>query len=171
MQLFGIAIVLLGCTSFGFFIDYTQKRRVQELEGFIYSFEWLKAEIDYRLTPIPEACKEMLSMPRVATRNVFVSFAKKLNEKISIDGKALWIESIEENKEAFYLVKEDWEIVEEFGSVDCFFDKEMEKKMLERIIYKLAHVHKREKEVYERKSKLNRMMGVLVGIGISILLI
>lgn len=171
MKWVGIGLVFFGCTSLGFIIDSFQAKRIKELWYFIYTFQILKGEIDYSLTPLPQACKITAKLSANNINELLSCFADDLSKKLSVDTEAIWQKSIENKKPQFNLNKEDWQIVGEFSKGIGYVDKTMQKQNLDRLILQLNERYQKAKERYDTTSKLNKRMGILVGACISIFLI
>lgn len=171
MKLLGITIILLACTAMGFYIDAWQRERVRELEELMYAFEILKGEIDYRLTPLIEACQTVSDMTSQNISLVFKSFGQCLRDRQAVDTKQMWEQSIRVNKGELHLTDEDYMVLSEFGSIVGHLDKEMQKRNIELLLNKLGRVKDEAKERYARTSKMYKGMGILIGACISIVLI
>lgn len=172
MKLLAIGLVLIGCILGGIWLDEDQKKRIEELGKFIYLFELLKAEIDYRLTPLKEAC--LIVGKRTNNKSidaVMISFAKSLEDKESVRVEEMWKNAINAQKQAFHLQAEDYKLLYSFGGACGYLDKNMEKRNIEMVLEQLRQSTKEAKEKYQKTSKLNRSLGVLVGLGLSIFLL
>lgn len=171
MKILGITIILLACTAMGFYIDSWQKERVRQLEELIYAFEILKGEIDYRLTPMIEACDAVSQMTSRSIGGLFDSFKQCLKDRRADNIRQMWEQSIEENKASLHLIEEDYVVLGEFGNIVGHLDKEMQKRNIELLLTKLVRVKDEAKEKYDRTSKMYKGLGILVGACISIVLI
>lgn len=172
MKLLAIGLVLLGCTLGGIWLDEDQKKRIEELEKFIYLFELLKAEIDYRLTPLREACLIVgKKTNHKGIEGVMINFAKSLEDKESVSVEEMWEQAINAKKSAFHLQEEDYKLLYDFGGACGYLDKNMEKRNIEMVLDQLITKSKEAKVKYQKTSKLSRSLGVLVGLGLSIFLL
>lgn len=166
-----LGIIFLLCCMIGVWIDEDQRKRIQELEKFMYAFELLKAEIDYQLTPLREACLEIGRREENRVGEVFERFANKLEEKESTNLNQMWKEALELYRKNLHLKAGDYDLISEFSGACGYLDKAMQKRNIEMVIDKIAHEKKRSQEQYERCSKLNKTLGVLAGATLVILLI
>lgn len=172
MKLLAIGLVLIGCIMGGVWLDEDQKKRIVELEKFIYLFELLKAEIDYRLTPLKEACLTVGKRTNnKSIEAVMIGFAKSLEDKESVRVEEMWEKAIDAQKQAFHLQEADYKLLYGFGGACGYLDKNMEKRNIEMILERLRQVTNEAKEKYQKTSKLNRSLGVLIGLGLSIFLL
>nr|WP_302599274.1 stage III sporulation protein AB [uncultured Cellulosilyticum sp.] len=171
MKLIGISFILLGCTVSGFIIDGWERKRIKELENFIYIFELLKRDIDYQLTPLREACKAVIRFASRDVGKVFGNFEKQMAEKTSWNIEEMWQNAIEEEKQNLYLKEEDYSVLNGFGKACGYLDKEMQEKNIEMVIASLKARTLDAKQHYDKNTKLNKYLGFFIGACISIFLI
>ena len=163
MKGIGLIIIFCCCTVCGIWIDEDQRKRLKELERFIYLFELLKAEIDYQLTPLKEACIQITYHEESALKKVFLCFAKQLEEKQSVDVSRMWETALELYKGELHLKEGDYHLLKSFGGSCGYLDKNMQKRNLDMVIEKIEHERKLSEMKYEKCSKLNKALGMLVG--------
>lgn len=171
MKYFCLGGIFSICCLVGFWVDEGQRKRINELEKLIYIFEILKAEIDYQLTPLKEACKHIGEREKNSVGDVFDKFAELLEEKESANLNEMWQTALCSQKESLHLKADDYMTLGAFSGACGYLDKELQKRNLEMVIDKMNHEKKRSQEQYERCSKLNKSLGVLVGVALVILLI
>ncbi|MDF2596836.1 MAG: hypothetical protein K0R69_3177 [Clostridia bacterium] len=170
MKALGIVMVFVSCSMCGFIIDWNENKRIKELEKFIYAFELLKAEIDYRLTPLQEACLYVASLSKAGIRSVFEKFVEALESKVCIDLNEMWQSALESNKLHFHLKQQDYDLLLTFSNACGYLDKNMQKKNIDMLIQKLQEELLLSKSKYQRNTKLNKYLGILIGACISIFL-
>ena len=171
LKLIGILMIFSGCSLTGIVIDLKYRKRVKELENFIYAFEYLKGEIDYRLTPLQEASLRVGMETKHEIGKVFITFSKLLGEKTAKEGSSMWKEALEREKHRYHLMEEDYNILEEFGRGIGQMDKNMQQANIKLIQGKLKMTLDLALKEQEKTSKLRTGMGILVGACISILII
>lgn len=171
MKWFLLGVVFLTCSYVGIWVDEDQKKRIQELEAFIRLFEYLKAEIDYQLTPLKDACKVIGMKEKHIAGEVLIDFSKRLEAKESIDIQLMWQNAVDTYKNKLHLNSNDYDNLLTFSSAIGYLDKNMQKRNLDWVIEKLEHERQLAKEKYERCSKLNKSLGVIIGAAFVIFLI
>ncbi len=172
LRLLAIILVFIGCVLAGIWRDLDQKKRIQELEKFSYIFEILKAEIDYRLTPLKEACS--IAANRIDDSLIIAimnRFALSLEQKQSTNVGEMWRDAIDSEKIGLHLKDEDIKVLYQFGIACGYLDKNMEKRNIEMAIDSLNEITLVAKQQYIKESKLNKSLGILIGLGISIFLL
>lgn len=163
MKWIGLGIIFICCTVCGVWIDQDQRKRLKELERFIYLFELLKAEIDYQLTPLKEACIEVTYHEEGILKKVFLYFAKQLEEKQTLEVGKMWEAALAAYKGELHLKESDYNLIRSFGSACGYLDKNMQKRNLDMVIEKIEHERKLSEAKYEKCTKLNKALGMLVG--------
>lgn len=171
MKILGILLICTSCSLCGFVIDRWKKQRLNELQKWIDAFERLKGEIEYRMTPLYESSILIANFAPDNIKKVFLDFAKMLKEKESTDLYQMWQRAIHKNEGLFHLNEEDYKLIGEFARKYDGADKSMHQKSLSHIIERLRYELDKEQKEYQKTSKLNRYLGVLIGICISIFLI
>lgn len=171
LKFIGILMVFTGCSLTGILMDLNYRKRMKELENFIYAFEYLKGEIDYRLTPLQEACERVGIETGHEIGKVFITFSRRLGERTALTGSTLWKEALESEKYRYHLLEEDYSILEEFGRGIGQMDKKMQQATINLIQDKLKMALDLALKEHERTGKLKTGMGILVGACISILII
>lgn len=171
MKLIGISLILLGCTMSGFIVDGWEKKRIKQLENFVYIFELLKRDIDYQLTPLREACSASVRFASKEIGTVFESFEAQMGVKDSWNIEEMWHKALSDQKSNLYLKDEDYVILNGFGKACGYLDKEMQEKNIEMVIEALKEAVIEAKKHYEKTTKLNKYLGFFVGACISIFLI
>lgn len=164
-------MVFLGCAMIGFIMDLKNKKRLKELDAIIQSFEQLKGDIDYRLTPLPEACIHVAGGSQQGVGHIFRNFGMGLEQRRSTDTGMLWREAIEKERHRYSLQQDDYDILYDFGQLSGCLDKEMQKKQIELLLMKLREVVTYQQANKEKTSKLYTGMGILIGACLCILLI
>ena len=61
LRLSGSLLLLLGCGGFGFSAANVIKERLQAMYDFVHLLEYIKAELSYRLTPLPILLRNLAS--------------------------------------------------------------------------------------------------------------
>lgn len=171
MKFIGICFILLGSTMSGFVIDAWEKKRIKELENFVYIFEIIKRDIDYQLSPLKEACESSIHFGRREIANVFKVFVGYLEEKQSWDVAEMWQKALSSQKNSLYLKGEDYEHLERFGKACGYLDKEMQEKNIEMVIEALKISVIEAQRHYEKTTIVNKYIGFFIGACISIFLI
>lgn len=85
IRVFGAILVILGCGSFGFMIAAAYRREEQVLQQLLSALDYMQCELQYRLTPLPDLCRQAAANHRGTVRTVFHLLAEELEDQISPD--------------------------------------------------------------------------------------
>lgn len=152
-------------------MDQDERKRLKELESFIYLFEMLKGEIDYQLTPLRAACLKVADYMEGEVPKTFKEFATRLSVGEGMELKNIWQSALAKQKGRLHLKASDYVVLGTFCGSDGELDKNTQKRQIEILLEKLEHLRKVSEEKYERCAKLNRYLGVLIGAALVIFLI
>ncbi len=171
MNLLGVCLIFAACTLAGFAYDSYEAKRVLQLEQLLMGFEVIKGEIDYQLTPLAEALEVASDMTEHGVEELFITFSRKLAACRETDAKKMWLDSIDETKEGLSLKEEDYKVLSSFGNATGYLDKEFQKKNIEWMLERLSQKKALAQSEHEKKSKLYKGLGILVGLSLGIVLI
>lgn len=85
LKLIGAVMIILGCGGFGFLIAAAHRREVKSLRQLISVLDYMECELQYRLTPLPELCRQAATESIGFLKQVFLSLANELEDQISPD--------------------------------------------------------------------------------------
>ena len=94
LKIFGVILIIVGCGGFGFRIanNYrAEERNIRQLIGII---DFMKCELQYRLTPLPELCRMVSAEFSAPFHRIFKQFTSELNEQISPDAERCMMSSL-----------------------------------------------------------------------------
>lgn len=75
----GAIFVLVSCGGFGFSIAHSYKRKEHMLRQLLTALEMMAAELEYRLTPLPELSRKAAKDTGGILRDVFLNMARELD--------------------------------------------------------------------------------------------
>ena len=58
-KLSGAVLIISMTTYYGFYLVSRLKERINVIDAFIYSFDYIRSQIRYGLTPFPVICREL----------------------------------------------------------------------------------------------------------------
>ena len=85
IRILGAILVILGCGSFGFLVAAAHRREEQVLHQLLTALDYMQCELQYRLTPLPDLCRQAAANHRGTVRTVFYALAAELEDQISPD--------------------------------------------------------------------------------------
>ena len=81
----GAVLIIAGCGGFGFSLAAGYKRQESTLRQLIRVLNAMEWELSYRLTPLPELCRQAGKEARGTLREVFLNLARELDWQTAPD--------------------------------------------------------------------------------------
>ena len=165
LRISGFLLLLLSCGSFGFSAANQIKDRLQAIYDFVHLLEVMKAELSYRLTPLPALFRN-LAVRFSRFEDIANGFADCMEGQVSPNLRACMQIATGKQKgkgatDEYFLL-----LADSLGNFDLDGQiKELD--MLQRQIQKQITELEREQA---SKIRLCRTLGLCAGVGIAILL-
>ncbi len=81
----GAILVVLGCGSFGCIMAISYRRKEALLGQFIRALEYMRCELSYRLTPLPQLCRNAANAVTGPVQVLFSRLAAELDAQVAPD--------------------------------------------------------------------------------------
>lgn len=81
----GAVLVIMGCGSVGFTAAANHRREEKMLMQLLDVLQFMQSELQYRLTPLPELCRQAGQTAKESLRSVFLAFVKEMEAQIAPD--------------------------------------------------------------------------------------
>lgn len=166
----GMACILISATILGWYMDRLKILRIQDLEGLKRTLYMLRAEVNYCVTPLPVAIREIIDKNHTRVNCIFEKLLRLIENKTGESISLLWEEAIKNQASNVYLEEEDVENLLSFGQALGYLDKEMQKKNIEIILDYVENQVKKLEKQQEKNGQLYRSLGALGGCLLCILL-
>lgn len=166
----GMGCVLISATLLGWYVDKVQLLRIQDLEGLRRVLHMLHAEVNYAMTPLPSAIKEIIHKNQTRVNVILSELLNLMEEKTGENLSLLWEKAITTRLPETYLQEDDANTLISFGQSLGYLDKEMQKKNIEITLGYIENKIDLLGKQHEKNGRLYRSLGVLGGCLICILL-
>ncbi len=87
LKLMGIILVLAGCGGFGFKLVSAHIKEERCLRTLIRILDYMECELQYRLTPLPELCRQAGDHCSKSLKSLFNTLATELDAQIAPDAE------------------------------------------------------------------------------------
>lgn len=81
----GAALIICGCGLVGFSASAAYRREERELRQLLSALDYMVCELQYRMTPLPELCRQAGAERSGAVGRLFRCLADELNSKVAPD--------------------------------------------------------------------------------------
>lgn len=85
LKMIGAVIVLIACGGCGMGLAWQHRREMDTLRELAGKLDYMECELQYRLTPLPQLCKQAAKESEGILRTVFDQLATELEDQISPD--------------------------------------------------------------------------------------
>ncbi len=85
MNWIGGLFVILGCTWVGFSISNAHRNQERSLQQLLSALDFMQCELQYRLTPLPDLCRQTATQCPGPLRQLFTALAQELEDQIRPD--------------------------------------------------------------------------------------
>jgi len=171
MKIIGMILVFISSVGIGFSLGYMYKRRITELVEWKKSMINLKNEINFSLTPLPEAFETVGKRFDNYIGKFLLSLSNILSENSGMSMTKLKDEELKELLKDTCLNEKDINNIIEFVKTLGLNDKESQLSTINLHIETIQEEIKNAKKDEEKNSKLFRTLGVLAGIFIIVIFI
>lgn len=95
----GAVLVVVGCGGFGFSLAACQRKEEGTLWQLIAVLQYMECELQYRLTPLPELCRQAGKESGGALRDLLLNLSGELERQISPDAAGCMKEALKKSRE------------------------------------------------------------------------
>lgn len=81
----GAALVIAGCSGFGFTLASAQRKNEKLLRQFLQLLEDMECLLQYKLMPLPELCRSSVRRISGPLRTIILMFAQELEQQVAPD--------------------------------------------------------------------------------------
>ncbi len=130
IKILGAVLVIAGCGGFGFQIASMYLKEEKTLRQLIGLLDYMECELQYRLTPLPDLCRQAARESSGVLRSIFLTLTQELEDQISPDVEHCISAALAKVKK---IPKSTFEALEMLGSSLGRFDLEGQLKGLEAV--------------------------------------
>lgn len=170
-QVLGSTLVLISSSLLGFYYSKSYKRRTDDLRTLKKALILLRGEINYSLSPMPEALEDISTRFDHEIADFFKSIAEELNLNLGKTLTEVWKKNAEEILKRTYLSQLDIKNIMMFSENIGYLDKEMQNNNINLLLEQIDEEIKLSMENDTKYNRLYRSLGVLGGILVIVLLI
>lgn len=98
-KLLGSILVIGGCGGVGFMLALSHKRTEMVLRQLLSALDFMECELQYRLTPLPELCRQTAAESKGWVGDIFLALADELDNQISPEVKSCMNAALAKSRE------------------------------------------------------------------------
>ena len=81
IKLMGAALVLMACGGCGITVAFSYRREIQQLKQLLHILQYMRCDLPYRLTPLPELCRSAADNAGGSIKQIFLRAASELEQQ------------------------------------------------------------------------------------------
>lgn len=112
IQIIGALLVILGCGGFGFRLASAHKKEERLLRQLIDVIDYIACELQYRMTPLPQLCRQAALECSGTINRLFTALAIELEQQLSPNAELCMKVALEQ---ATHLPRDIIEILKRLG--------------------------------------------------------
>ena len=85
LKCLGACFIVFGCAGFGIRIASAYKKELSTLKKLISALDYMECELQYRMSALPDLCRQTASECSGVLRQIFSSLAVELEDQVSPD--------------------------------------------------------------------------------------
>lgn len=169
LKLIGACLVLFACTSFGFHVARGFRERPRQIRYLMHAIRLLQAEIEYSVTPLPEAFRKVAMHARHPCHIPFEVAAERLAQG-EVSAEEALSAGVKELKPKCSLRDTDIQIFMDFAKVLGTADRVHLAKQFTATLSHLEELEKDAREAQKRNERMWQYLGMLSGLLIIVLM-
>lgn len=168
IKIFGVVLTVVGCGSVGFQIAANHRREEKALQQLIRITEYMVCELQYRMTPLPQLCRQAGRLHKQFLGRVFLDLASELESQISPDVVCCMRAVLGKNKDLPPITKR---ILEHLGETIGRFDLDGQLKGLNATCEECKRSLNSLSNDRDARMRSYQTLGLCAGAALAILLI
>ncbi|MDO9536286.1 MAG: hypothetical protein Q7J85_13410 [Bacillota bacterium] len=171
LKLSGAVLIILTAYLFGFNLSSAYRSRVRQLEEILMALEMYLTEINYGLTPLPQAFINIGKRIKVPTGCLFIDAARLMLQNKGLSASGCWESAVGKNTPALDLISDDLELVKRLGYIWGKSDKSGQIRQVSFIQELLRQALKEARKAQQTNDKIWKYLGLLGGMTLVIFLL
>lgn len=171
LKLAGAGLIISAAYLMGCRVCALYQRRVRYLEEIILGLEMFRAEVNFGLTPLPQAFQIIGRKLKKPVGTLFFNFSSFLRQGKGLSALECWRAALEKSKPELSLKDEQVEILERLGSAWGHGDKEGHVRQISLIQELLRQALEGAREERKKNDRLWKYLGFIGGITLVLFLL
>ena len=168
IKVIGITFVVISCAAIGFLSASSYRKQIAMLRNFITVLEFMECELQFRMTPLPDLCRQAAAIAKSSVKEVLLALTYELESQISPDVEQCMYASLSKTKD---VPREVGDMFSLLGTTLGRFDMDGQLKGLVSVRTESMRVLDALQMNQNERVRSYRTLGICAGAAIAILLI
>ena len=171
LKLSGAVLIIFTAYLLGFNLSSAYRSRVRQLEEILMALEMYLTEINYGLTPLPQAFINIGKRIKVPAGSLFIDAARLMLQNIGLSASDCWERALDKNAPALDLSGDDLDLVKRLGHIWGKSDKSGQIRQVAFIQELLRQALREAQKAQQTNDKIWKYLGLLGGMTLVIFLL
>ena len=171
LKLFGAALIIFAAYLMGCQVCLLYRQRVRHLEEILLGLEMFRAEVNYGLTPLPQAFENIGKKLKEPVGTLFLDFSSFLQRGQGASAQECWKSSLEKGRADLVLKEEQMELLLQLGPAWGQGGREGQERQISLIQELLRQALGGAREERQKNAKLWKYLGCMGGITVVLFLL
>jgi stage III sporulation protein AB len=169
MKAIGAGLVMVASSGIGFRVARDFRERARQLRAMMLSIRILQAEVEFSVTPLPQALRRVAARSQPPVDKLFEASAEALQEG-DIPVTSAFQLGIESCRPHSALKTEDYEVITEFGKTLGTSDRMHQSQHFEVTLLNLSGLEREARDSQRSHERMWQYIGVLTGLLLVVIL-
>ncbi len=169
LKIIGCSFILISSCILGIYYSMKTEYRIADLLTIKKSFSLLLSEIEFNLSPLSEAMKNISLKVNKPFRNIFYEFADRLGKEDK-SAEQLWSDCLTKYSKNTYFEKSDIDNLMILGQTIGYLDIKQQRDSIKFAVDYIENTIDEIKEKSQKNKKLYKSLGFFGGMVITVIL-
>lgn len=99
LKIIGAILIITGCGGYGILLVIKYRKEEQYLQELFEVLQYMISELQYKLTPLPDLCRQCAGESSGALRDVFRNLSRELDWQMMPDAKSCMVEALKKSRD------------------------------------------------------------------------
>lgn len=168
LKIAGSLLIIFSSSMFGYYYSNRDNYRIKALEDIKKALIILKSQIEFSLSPLPDAMLLISKRTSPSLALFFEYVANRLNERTGYGIDAIWQDALQTCLKKTYLESEDIDYFKSLGNTLGYLDMKLQTNGIQIMIDYIDTKCESLQEVSGKNKKLYSSLGILGGILVAV---
>ncbi len=171
LKIAGAALIIFAAYFYGFNLASMYYNRVRLLEELLMALEMFLTEVNYGLTPLPQAFMGIAKSANRPVGSLFSDAGKLMRQNRGLSARECWRAALKKNTRGLDMSPQNMELLDRLGSIWGRSDKSGQQRQVALIQELLRQALGEAQAEYQKNNKICKYLGLLGGVTLVLFLL
>lgn len=170
-KFFGASLIVFATYTYGYNVASGYRQRVLQLQELLLALEMFLTEVNYGLTPLPQAFMSIGHKIREPVGMLFCDAARLMQKSSGLSARECWRRALQKSGAVLQFAPDNMELLDRLGLVWGKGDKNGQLKQIALLQDLLRQALREAQGEYRKNDKIWKYLGLLGGLTMVIFLL